>query len=131
MSTLHVTVVRRELRGRGVSDGEAVGPARLPRGFRSSRRARNIRGTDGWQVFGLTSAPAGPASYCPPLPSPTRASARGGGRSRLPLRGSPGIRPGSLFRLRTLVRGTSTGPRYGVGFDRVNHILRSGDADAR
>src|SRR6185295_5100689 len=131
MSPPHVTVVRRESRGRRVSDGEAVGPARLPRGFRSSRRARNIRGTDGWQVFGLTSAPAGPASYCPPLPSPTRVSARGGGRSRLPLRGSLGVRPGSLFRLRTLVRGTSAGPRYGVWFLRVNDILRWPYADTR
>src|SRR4051794_22825177 len=38
-------------------------------------------------------------AYWPSLPSPVRTSACDGGRSRLPLRGSPGIPPGSLLRL--------------------------------
>jgi hypothetical protein len=55
------------------------------------------------QVFGLTGASGfRRVSYCPPLPEPRRASARRGGRSRLPLRGQSRIHTGfPLARART------------------------------
>jgi len=52
-----------------------------------------------WQVFGLTSAPA-LAGFLPSTASRSRGtSALREDRSRLPLRGSPGVSPGSLLAL--------------------------------
>ena len=59
----------------------------------------------GWQVFGLVGR-TDPVAYWPSLPKPGVGSVlHDGGRSQLPLRGSPGIAPGSLLsRRRTAAR---------------------------
>ena len=51
------------------------------------------------QVFGLVSASATAARLPPTASQSRRTSARRGFRSHLPLRGSPGFSPGSLFAL--------------------------------
>src|SRR5690606_17828441 len=69
------------------------------------RRARPARapgsahrtGAHRWQVFGLAGVHrTSRCSYWPSLPR-WPPSARDGGRSRSPLRGSPGLAPGSLL----------------------------------
>src|SRR5262245_63524337 len=60
------------------------------------------------QVVGVTSESANADAYRPSLPSPERTSADDGGRSRLPLRGSPRFPLGSLLSpARTLDANTS------------------------
>jgi hypothetical protein len=94
--------------GAGVTEPPA-GTVTRPGSRRPSRaasdhrtRARAVR----WQVFGLVGTPAGtPVSYWPSLPgrgvssavSPAGWAGEDGGRSHLPLRGSPGFAPGSLL----------------------------------
>ncbi len=61
-----------------------------------------LRATRALPFRGISKDDRAGSSYCPPLPSSLRAtreraSARRGGRSHLPLRGSPGFTPGSLF----------------------------------
>ncbi|RYJ25366.1 hypothetical protein CU044_4251 [Streptomyces sp. L-9-10] len=61
--------------------------------------ARDRSRTGNGQVFGLAGTSAGADSYWPSLPrSAVGSSAYDGGRSRSPLRGSPGFPPGSLLR---------------------------------
>jgi hypothetical protein len=90
-----------------------------PRRSPSSPRA-DARG----QRAGLRTRGRRAQAYRPSLPRPCRPSADDGGRSHSPLRGSPGLAPGSLLR-RHVVRGGPTAvSRYRVG-------SRRGDASCR
>ncbi len=73
-----------------------------------SGRAFGARPGD-WQVFGLAGTPSwGEDTYWPSLPGPVAGpSAYDGGRSRSPLRGSPGFPPGSLLRRSRLADGAN------------------------
>jgi hypothetical protein len=76
-------------------------PAALPAHPRSHRpAARGARGAlAGLRTHGRTSGAAAPeAAYWPSLPRPEGPVLDDGGRSRSPLRGSPGFPPGSLLR---------------------------------
>ena len=117
-------------RVRSQRDGRGGRPIARDRPSRS-RTAAGRRFAHRWQVFGLSGAagsrargraPTGhrfPGADAPVLdPGPT--CGRGdGGRSRSPLRGSPGFAPGSLLSRRPGVRGTrgrADGPSADAGY---------------
>ena len=73
--------------GESLGDETRSGPVALPsEGFQMSSAGLRTRGRSGLSA----------GAYWPSLPDPT-VSASDGGRSRSPLRGSPGFAPGSLF----------------------------------
>jgi hypothetical protein len=87
----------------------------VPRPTREALDHRARKHAVRWQVFGLVSAKPARAdlTYWPSLPrtlarARDSSSAYDGGRSHLPLRGSPGIPPGSLLRLPTRVAGRTS-----------------------
>src|SRR5580658_9017518 len=82
----------------------AASPTRAPGRNRLGIFPRNGR----WQVFGLTSVSAFAVFLGFVASQPPRGtSARDEVRSRVPLRGSPGFEPGSLFSLRQLPQAPS------------------------
>jgi len=104
------------------------GRGALPRGSHGDSSAQTRCGR---VLAGLrTGEPGGrwPDSYCPPLPGPSGPVHSGGGRFRLPLRGSPGIPPGSLLAVRPQGRtDTNTCLRIETGRTLVNRVRKEAD----
>ena len=98
-------------------------PPALPRGLETTR----LRcGRVNWQVFGLTGGPTRRRRSTGRRFPDSRPVLHDGGRSRSPLRGSPGLAPGSLLR-RTPMAWTSEPARehntWQFGRDRTPHVV--------